>query len=104
MGKQRPNLTVLEDVGELGDWCFNFSRADIFIRYPSTAVDPVRGDIIHLPICEGNSIASPVRWGWNGSEDAPTITPSILVNGGDGQGGRKQIWHGWLTAGKLIEA
>jgi hypothetical protein len=32
------------------------------------------------------------RWHWDGNEDLPTLTPSILDKGGCG-------WHGFLTAG-----
>lgn len=31
-------------------------------------------------------------WGWDGNEDAPTITPSIWTKG---------HWHGYLTAGEF---
>ena len=34
-------------------------------------------------------------WGWDGNEDAPTLTPSIHTIG---------HWHGWVRAGRLIEA
>ena len=33
------------------------------------------------------------EWAWDGNEDKPTLTPSILVNG---------QWHGYLTAGRLV--
>ena len=32
-------------------------------------------------------------WGWDGNEDKPTLTPSILSPG---------IWHGYLRAGRLV--
>lgn len=32
-------------------------------------------------------------WGWDGNEDRPTITPSIHHVG---------VWHGYLTAGRLV--
>lgn len=31
-------------------------------------------------------------WGWDGNEDKPTLTPSILVPG---------EWHGFLESGRL---
>jgi hypothetical protein len=34
-------------------------------------------------------------WAWDGSEDAPTLTPSILCCPGQCN------WHGYLTAGEL---
>lgn len=35
------------------------------------------------------------QWGWNGNEDAPTLTPSLHAVG---------VWHGWVRDGKLVEA
>lgn len=35
------------------------------------------------------------RWAWNGSEDRPTLTPSLGLEG---------IWHGFVTDGMLVEA
>ena len=46
-----------------------------------------------------NTIPVPVTgeraWGFDGNEDAPTLTPSLHVLG---------VWHGWIRAGKLVEA
>lgn len=44
-----------------------------------------------LPIGRGER-----GWEWNGSEDAPTLTPSIL------QSGLPCKWHGFLTNGKFV--
>ena len=44
-----------------------------------------------IKIVRGNSNAERV-WGWDGNEDKPTLTPSILLPG---------QWHGWLRAGRL---
>ena len=35
------------------------------------------------------------QWSWDGNEDAPTLLPSLHAVG---------IWHGWVTAGQLVEA
>ena len=35
------------------------------------------------------------QWGWDGNEDAPTLTPSIHAVG---------AWHGWVQNGELVEA
>ena len=37
-------------------------------------------------------------WSWNGSEDKPTLTPSILKNTPNICAG----WHGFLTNGEFI--
>lgn len=45
------------------------------------------------------------RWGWNGSADKPTFTPSILVtyNGSDAgvDGSPPAICHSFVTDGKI---
>jgi hypothetical protein len=38
-------------------------------------------------------------WDWDGNEEAPTLLPSINCNGTGGCG-----WHGFIKAGKLIDA
>lgn len=104
----RKNLYDLETNGLVGDWSFleNEQGLHIFLRHPRKEQeifgDEARGEIVHLPIRIGESISSPVCWGWNGNREAPTITPSILVYGGDGNGGRTEYWHGFLTDGKLV--
>lgn len=49
---------------------------------------------IFLPVRQGPN-QSGKHWGWDGNEDAPTLTPSIHTHG---------HWHGWCRAGKLVEA
>jgi hypothetical protein len=102
------DLEDLDENGIVGDWCFQEGKdgMHIFLRYQRKIMveDEIRGDITHLPIVIGESIPSPARWGWNGNKEAPTLTPSILINGGDGNGGRVEYWHGYLTDGKLVNA
>ncbi|MEN6481297.1 MAG: DUF6527 family protein [Anaerolineaceae bacterium] len=104
----RKNLDDLETNGLVGDWSFleNKDGMHIFLRHPRKEQeifgDEARGEIVHLPIRIGESIASPAIWGWNGNKEAPTITPSILIFSGDGNGGRREQWHGFLTDGKLV--
>lgn len=33
------------------------------------------------------------EWGWDGNEEKPTLTPSILNQG---------VWHGHMVAGRLV--
>ena len=44
------------------------------------------GSLAIRPVVDG----SPQSWDWNGSTEAPTLTPSINHPG---------CWHGWLTDG-----
>jgi hypothetical protein len=54
----------------------------------------------------GHACALPINnkrgWAWDGNEDAPTLTPSIMcltptLLKADGKCG----WHGYMTAGEL---
>lgn len=40
-------------------------------------------------------------WAWDGDRDRPTLVPSIHDLVGDGAGGWRTHWHGWLTAGQF---
>jgi hypothetical protein len=63
--------------------------------------------IFGCPRRAGSSCSVPVKgealptgagpWGWDGNFEAPTITPSINCVGGCG-------WHGFITAGKVVNA
>ena len=98
MGILRKNLADLEDNGKVGDWSFleNKDELHMFLRYPRVEQeiygDEARGEIVHLPIKLGESVATPVFWGWDGNKESPTISPSINVIG---------QWHGWFRNGKL---
>lgn len=57
----------------------------------------------HCPGCEcghGIPVAGPRAWGWNGSVDKPTFTPSILVNRGSANP-TVPVCHSYVTDGKI---
>jgi hypothetical protein len=57
----------------------------------------------HCPGCEGGHavpVTGPRAWRWNGSLDAPTLQPSILVNRG-GANPTVAICHSFVTACKI---
>lgn len=64
--------------------------------------------VFHCPACKyGHHIQINTEftnqgpyWGWNGSLDAPTITPSILVRGNE-FGGWSPRCHSFVTDGKI---
>ncbi len=82
--------------GASGDWSF-MPDGDVAATYI----------LIHLPVDSGANIAVlPIRqpppdaqsqawWGWNGSTEAPSLTPSILHHS-------VPAWHGYMTDGELI--
>lgn len=72
------------------------------IRYIGFAVPRRRHDgeltlgaLNYLPVVTGAPPISAGVWGWDGNEDAPTLTPSVHCIG---------HWHGYVRAGELVEA
>lgn len=81
-----------------GDFCWERDEAGavthIWLAHPS----PVAGGMGHVEIRIGARPGPNVKgrhWGWDGNADVPTLTPSIHTHG---------HWHGWVRAGKLVEA
>lgn len=37
-------------------------------------------------------------WRWDGSIEAPTLSPSIRSGNDDGE-----VWHGWIKIGEFVE-
>jgi hypothetical protein len=87
MGTIRKDFEDLLYNGAKGDWYFINNDEYIVLQYGNT-VD----DVVVLPIAGAN------KWDWNGSHEAPTLSPSILVDFGSG------TWHGFLREGVLINA
>jgi hypothetical protein len=48
----------------------------------------------------GGVSVGPGGWSWNRLTYKPTVRPSILLHGHDGQ----PHWHGWLTDGVFTQA
>lgn len=99
----------VESCGEVknpGDWCF-FTDTHRYIK-AMLPIEPVvltyetAGDmrVVCLPV------SGPQAWTWNGSENAPTLSPSIkteIVIGHTTDNPpkpiMKEIWHGNLEEG-----
>jgi hypothetical protein len=96
-------MTLRKDFDELevGDWCFINDETYIGVRMGEGERDccilPILKEGEQPPV-DKTITAKP--WMWNGSREAPTLTPSILHWGN----GRKEpaTWHGYLTDGKLV--
>jgi hypothetical protein len=84
----------MSDYPELkpGEWEFANDYTAIWIHVP--AVDDNLFGLVRIPISPTGSSVPPV-WQWDGNKEAPTLSPSINV---------VNIWHGWLRAGKLVDA
>lgn len=68
-----------------GDFCFSADLDHLYLILPGSK----HADCI--PIRLGEPGGERV-WGWDGNEESPTLTPSILAHG---------QWHGFLRAGRL---
>lgn len=80
------------DVDAVGEFAIKGDRIMIAVPWPN-ANAPDNYVQSYIPITTGPR--SPGFWGWDGNEDAPTLTPSLHVIG---------HWHGWVRAGMLVEA
>lgn len=113
----RKNLEDLHMNGDIGDWCVCDTKQGmvLFLRYPVPDNDwahehwpelKERGDIVNLPVSlSGQGVENGHQtWGWNGSHEAPTLMPSILIRGHDQEHRVIERWHGWLQDGKLVTA
>jgi len=74
------------DIEKEGDFCFADDWNYIYIWLPGTSGPDCLG-------IQKGPAGGPRVWGWDGNEDKPTLTPSIHA---------PDLWHGYLTAGKLI--
>jgi len=72
---------------------------------------PCEGGELHgIPIKGPGSDppADRATWNWDGNEDKPTLTPSILtwrskdVNKPDTPDNREEVWHGFITNGRAV--
>ena len=58
--------------------------------------EPDRNFPANIPL-KGHPYTDGDTWEWDGNRDQPTLTPSIDASKYGG-------WHGYLTAGKLVDA
>jgi hypothetical protein len=85
------------DVDNVGEFAWGDENG---VRYIMIALPCPRADapdnyiMNYLPVINGGNMPGK-RWGWDGNEDAPTLTPSIHCIG---------HWHGWVRNGALVEA
>ncbi len=63
------------------------------LRYWCPACDSMHGICIEGP---------EPRWSWNGSLDAPTLTPSVLSYLPRPDGSRETLCHHFLTDGRVV--
>ena len=103
----RKNWDDLDTNGQKGDWCFLNDDTTIVLRFGDQASDVCVRDIAPrwnevVKLSENVhywSRRDKPYMEWNGSKDAPTLTPAIVVLGGEDRPAR---WQGYLRDGKLI--
>jgi len=71
---------------KVGDFTFDEQFNHIYVWLPGVSGPDA------LSIVKGTAQARRV-WGWDGNEDKPTLTPSILC---------PNQWHGHLINGRLV--
>ena len=52
-----------------------------------------------VPVQEGAGVQG--VWGWDGDWDNPRVNPSILCKQPDGNGGWREVFHGFIRNGQL---
>lgn len=50
-----------------------------------------------LPVMIGGTRRGSPNWTWNGDIDRPTVKPSVLTRGGDGE----HVCHCWINDGRV---
>ena len=84
-----------DQVDQVGDFWWRFEANGgrvLIVVIPShrTSTGFIRSSwIVERPNSQG------AQWTWDGSEDEPTLTPSLHAVG---------EWHGWVRRGELVEA
>ena len=92
----RKDLDDLDTNGQRGDWCFLNNNELIAVRFG----ERVFTGMCILPISQ-NAMPGKPHWQWDGNLEAPTLSPSILV---EAVPNWNEGWHGFLREGKLIDA
>jgi hypothetical protein len=67
----------------------------IVVALPRPRDDAPNDWIMNMLPVEPGTANRGISWGFDGNENAPTLTPSVHCIG---------HWHGWVRAGTLVEA
>lgn len=67
-----------------GDWFVDADARQVLILVPGQGICPFDYET-------PNAVGA--RWGYDGNDAAPTLSPSLHVIG---------KWHGWMRAGRLV--
>ena len=92
----RKDWDDMADNGRKGDWYFHHNDTYITIRYGDEVME-----VVTIPILAPVEEDDKRSWRWDGNKESPTVHPSIKVYGRPGE---PDLWHGYLQAGKIVEA
>lgn len=90
-GKYVPDKEDFIKSGAVGDWSFDRDGDTVVAIFLNTPDGSLGGAFARLPLVGSQA------WQWDGSLDAPTLTPSIDRH----PNWNKPGWHGYLTNGEL---
>lgn len=83
-----------DDLNALGDFFIFEDGKSICMAHPSPTGQG--WTYIQIPLYrQGEEKPAPAAWLWDGNTTAPTLSPSIHTHG---------HWHGFVQAGKMVEA
>lgn len=105
---QRGNAKALRRTG--GEWPDHVPAGQF--KFYSSSDNDRAGMLFGCPCGCGQMMSVAIRrgsadgdrtWGWDGNENAPTLTPSILIYQMEEGTGRRigEHWHGFLTNGEF---
>lgn len=100
--------------GPVGAFCFTHVHEGdlryeaLYVKLPCQHFpDDEPGELHVLPVYRGEQPIQNNRasWKWDGNEQRPTLTPSILSRVGKEGGDHshlEELWHGYITAGRAV--
>lgn len=98
-----PGETFPKNLGEFS-WRMVEHASGSMLRYlvvnlngTTVVALPVAGTPGHSAPDENPHAGHAMKWGWNGDENSPTLTPSVRVR----DSSPVELWHGFIVDGEL---
>ena len=96
--RKQPISTSRLEEGDFVIWAEQPEKRTAILTYRAPGVDrPFSASVTTDPTMQDKNGWEGTYWYWNGSQDKPTLKPSLGV-GGPGQ---PYEWHGFLTDGRF---
>lgn len=76
-------------------------QLDDHAGHTSVLIDCPGCGMVHAPVVSRPAGQGGPVWGWNGSLDRPTFTPSLLVTWEHGPAFEKRVCHSFITDGRI---